>query len=266
MRKTKIICTIGPACENEEVLKKMCLKGMNVARINFSYGTHEEHLRKIRLVKKVREELNLSIAIMIDTKGPEYRIETFENKKITGTEGEKSYLREHDKKDLLFAIENGVDFVAASFVSAKNDIQGLREFLDENGGKDIEIIAKIENRAAVENIDEICEVVDEIMAVRGDFGVETPLVQKMLVLKCRLLGKNVIIATEMLESMVYKSRPTRTEISCVANAVYDGASAIVLLGETTIGKYPVEAVRNIAEIIEHTEHNISYRKMACNCA
>ena len=278
MRKTKIICTIGPACENEEVLKKMCLEGMNVARINFSYGTHEEHLKKIQLVKKVREELNLPIAIMIDTKGPEYRIETFENKKITVTEDEKftlttenvigdeSYLREYDKKDLLFGIENGVDFVAASFVSAKKDIQDLREFLNENGGKDIKIIAKIENRTAVDNVDEICEVVDEIMAVRRDFCVDNLLVQKMMVLKCRLLGKNVIIATEMLESMIYRSRPTRTEISYVANAVYDGVSAIVLLGETTIGKYPVEAVRNIAEIVEHTEYNICYRKMACNCA
>ena len=278
MRKTKIICTIGPACENEEVLKKMCLEGMNVARINFSYGTHEEHLKKIQLVKKVREELNLPIAIMIDTKGPEYQIETFENKKITVTEDEKftlmtenvigdeSYLREYDKKDLLFAIENGVDFVAASFVSSKKDIQDLREFLDENGGKDIEIIAKIENRTAADNVDEICEAVDEIMAVRGDFGAENLLVQKMLVLKCRLLEKNVIIATEMMESMIYRSRPTRTEISYVANAVYDGASAIVLLGETTIGKYPVEAVRNIAKIVEHTEYNMSYRKTACNCA
>ena len=265
MRKTKIICTIGPACENEETLKKMCLEGMNVARLNFSHGSHEEHLKKIQLVKKVREELGLPIAIMLDTKGPEYRIKTFENKKITLTEGDKftfttedvvgnesivsvnykhltedlavgntitvnnglvifevesieganvncrvvaggelsdkksmnfpnkvmkhEYLSEHDKTDILFGIENDVDFLAASFVSTKKDAQDLRDFLDENGGKDIEIIAKIENRAGVENVDEICEVVNGIMVARGDLGVEIPFVQvpsiqKMLVSKC----------------------------------------------------------------------------------
>ena len=341
MRKTKIICTIGPACENEEILKKMCLEGMNVARLNFSHGSHEEHLKKIQLVKKVREELNLPIAIMLDTKGPEYRIKTFENKKITLADGDKftfttedvvgnesivsvnykhltedlavgntitvnnglvifevesiegpnvncrvvtggvlsdkksmnfpnkvmkhDYLSEHDKTDLLFGIENDVDFVAASFVSTKKDAQDLREFLDENGGKDIEVIAKIENRAGVENVDEICEVVDGIMVARGDLGVEIPFVQvpsvqKMLVSKCRLLGKLVITATEMLESMIYNPRPTRAEISDVANAVYDGTSAVMLSGETAMGKYPVAAVHNMAEIAEYTEQNINYKK------
>ena len=341
MRKIKIICTIGPACENEEILKKMCLEGMNVARLNFSHGSHEEHLKKIQLVKKVREELNLPIAIMLDTKGPEYRIKTFENKKITLADGDKftfttedvvgnesivsvnykhltedlavgntitvnnglvifevesiegpnvncrvvtggvlsdkksmnfpnkvmkhDYLSEHDKTDLLFGIENDVDFVAASFVSTKKDAQDLREFLDENGGKDIEVIAKIENRAGVENVDEICEVVDGIMVARGDLGVEIPFVQvpsvqKMLVSKCRLLGKLVITATEMLESMIYNPRPTRAEISDVANAVYDGTSAVMLSGETAMGKYPVAAVHNMAEIAEYTEQNINYKK------
>lgn len=341
MRKTKIICTIGPACESEEVLKKMCLEGMNVARLNFSHGTHEEHLKKIQLVKKVREELNLPIAIMLDTKGPEYRIKTFENKMITLAEGDKftfttedvvgnesivsvnyehltedlavgntitvnnglvifevesieganvncrvvtggvlsdkksmnfpnkvmkhDYLSEHDKTDLLFGIENDVDFVAASFVSTKKDAQDLRKFLDENGGKDIDVIAKIENRAGVENVDEICEVVDGIMVARGDLGVEIPFVQvpsvqKMLVSKCRLLGKLVITATEMLESMIYNPRPTRAEISDVANAVYDGTSAIMLSGETAMGKYPVAAVHNMAEIAKYTEENIDYKR------
>ena len=341
MRKTKIICTIGPACENEETLKKMCLEGMNVARLNFSHGSHEEHLKKIQLVKKVREELGLPIAIMLDTKGPEYRIKTFENKKITLTEGDKftfttedvvgnesivsvnykhltedlavgntitvnnglvifevesieganvncrvvaggelsdkksmnfpnkvmkhEYLSEHDKTDILFGIENDVDFLAASFVSTKKDAQDLRDFLDENGGKDIEIIAKIENRAGVENVDEICEVVNGIMVARGDLGVEIPFVQvpsiqKMLVSKCRLLGKLVITATEMLESMIHNPRPTRAEISDVANAVYDGSSAVMLSGETAVGKYPVAAVHNMAEIAEFTEQHIDYKK------
>ena len=285
--------------------------------------------------------MKLPIAIMLDTKGPEYRIKTFENKKITLADGDKftfttddvvgnesivsvnykhlteelaigniitvnnglvifevesiegsnvncrvvtggvlsdkksmnfpnkvmkhDYLSEHDKTDLLFGIENDVDFVAASFVSTKKDAQDLRDFLDENGGKDIEVIAKIENRAGVENVDEICEVVDGIMVARGDLGVEIPFVQvpsvqKMLVSKCRLLGKLVITATEMLESMIYNPRPTRAEISDVANAVYDGSSAVMLSGETAMGKYPVAAVHNMAEIAEYTEQNIDYKK------
>ena len=341
MRKTKIICTIGPSCENENILTKMCENGMNVARLNFSHGTHEEHKEKIKLVKRVREQLGLPIALMLDTKGPEYRIKTFENKRITLNDGDKfifttedvvgnqervsvnyknltndlnigdtimvnnglvkfrvdkiedtdvfctvtiggeisdrksmnfpnkvlqnDYLSEYDKKDLLFGIENEVDFVAASFVSTKKDVQDLRNFLDENGGDYISIIAKIENRAGVDNIDEICEVADGIMVARGDLGVEIPFmevpsVQKYLIQKCRLLGKRVITATEMLESMIHNARPTRAEISDVANAVYDGSSAIMLSGETAAGKYPAEAVKNMAEIAEYTENHIDYKK------
>lgn len=341
MRKTKIIGTIGPTSENEKILTQMCMAGMNVARLNFSHGTHQEHKRKIELIKSVREKLNLPIAIMLDTKGPEYRIQTFKNHKVTVKEGDlftftmddvegdekkvsvnyknliheinvgdkilvnnglltfqvkelkekdvicqvitggeisdrKSmnfpnhvmkgpYLSEEDKKDLLFGIENDVDFVAASFVSNKNDILLLRNFLNSNGGENIDIIAKIENRAGVDNIDEICEIADGIMVARGDLGVEIPFVevpaiQKYLIRKCRLLGKRVITATEMLESMIYNPRPTRAEISDVANAVYDGSSAIMLSGESASGKYPVDAVRNMAEIAEYTEKNIDYIK------
>ncbi len=341
MRKTKIICTIGPACDNEETLTQMCLNGMNVARLNFSHGTLEEHQQKIDLVKRVREKLELPIAVMLDTKGPEYRIKTFENKKITLKDGDtfifttddivgnqekvsvnykqltndleegdtillnnglvsfrveeikkndvictvvsggvlsdrksmnfpnkvlkSEYLSEHDKEDLLFGIHNDVDFIAASFVSTKNDVEAVRKFLDENGGKNIDIIAKIENRAGVDNIDEICEVADGIMVARGDLGVEIPFVevpsiQKFLIQKCRLLGKRVITATEMLESMIQNPRPTRAEISDVANAVYDGSSAVMLSGETAAGKHPEEAVKNMAEIAEYTEKHIDYKK------
>lgn len=341
MRKTKIICTIGPASENEETLTSMCLAGMNVARLNFSHGTHEEHQNKINLIKSVREKLNLPIAIMLDTKGPEYRIKTFENHSVTLKDGDtftltvddiqgnqervsvsykdlikeinvgdrilinngllilkvreltetdavcdvlaggelsdrKSmnfpnhvmkgpYLSDADKEDLLFGIQNDVDFVAASFVSGKNDICEIRNFLNENGGQNIDIIAKIENRAGVDNVDDICDIADGIMVARGDLGVEIPFVelpaiQKYLIKKCRLRGKRVITATEMLESMIHNPRPTRAEISDVANAVYDGSSAIMLSGESASGKYPVAAVRNMAEIAEYTEKNIDYEK------
>lgn len=345
MRKTKIICTIGPASDNEETLTQMCEAGMNVARLNFSHGTHEEHQQKIDLVKKVREKLDLPIAIMLDTKGPEYRIKTFENKKIELNDGDTftlttddiignqervsvtyenltnelkpgdtvlinnglvilnvdkikgndvkctvvaggtlsdrksmnfpnkvmkmDYLSEQDKDDLLFGIKNEVDFVAASFVSNKSDMLALRKFLDDNGGSDIDIIAKIENRAGVDNIDEICEIANGIMVARGDLGVEIPFIevpsiQKHLINRCRLLGKRVITATEMLESMIHNPRPTRAEISDVANAVYDGTSAIMLSGESAAGKYPVAAVKNMAEIAEFTEKNIDYKEWFYN--
>ncbi len=341
MRKTKIISTIGPASATEEVLTQMCKNGMNVARLNFSHGTHEDHKEKIELIKTVRDKLNMPIAIMLDTKGPEYRIKTFENKKVVVSAGDKfifttdefignnervsvnykhltddlssgdsisvnnglvqfsvdkiegndvictvivggelsdrksmsfpnkvlknEYLSEQDKSDLLFGIENDVDFVAASFVSTKKDISDIRKFLDDNGGKAIDIIAKIENRAGVNNIEEICDIADGIMVARGDLGVEipfieVPVVQKTLIQKCRLLGKRVITATEMLESMIYNKRPTRAEISDVANAVYDGSSAIMLSGETAAGKYPAEAVKTMAEIAEYTESQIDYSK------
>ena len=340
MRKTKIICTIGPASDNEATLTQMCRAGMNVARLNFSHGTHAEHKEKIDMIKSVREKLNLPIAIMLDTKGPEYRIKTFKDKKISLREGDKftfttedvvgdetrvsvtyenlieelnvgdrilvnnglvifeveelsgndavckviaggelsdrksmhfpnkvlmqEYLSEQDKADLLFGITNQVDFVAASFVSTKKDISSLRKFLNENGGEDIDIIAKIENRAGVDNIDEICDIADGIMVARGDLGVEIPFVevpavQKYLIKKCRLLGKRVITATEMLESMINNPRPTRAEISDVANAVYDGTSALMLSGETAAGKYPVAAVKSMAEIAEFTEQGIDYK-------
>ena len=341
MRKTKIICTIGPACDNEKTLIEMCKMGMNVARLNFSHGTHEDHKEKIELIKSVREKLGLPIAIMLDTKGPEYRIKTFEGGRITLADGDKftfttkdvvgnqsivsvsyphlteelcvgdrillnnglvifeveeidgteahckviaggelsdrksmnfpnkilkqEYLGEQDKADLLFGIENDVDFVAASFVSCEDDIRAVRDFLDANGGNDIDIIAKIENRAGVDNIDSICNIADGIMVARGDLGVEIPFVevptvQKYLIKKCRLLGKRVITATEMLESMIKNPRPTRAEISDVANAVYDGSSAVMLSGETAAGKYPVLAVKNMAEIAEFTEKGIDYKK------
>ena len=184
----------------------------------------------------------------------------FPNHVMTGP-----YLSEQDKKDLLFGIKNEVDFVAASFVSTKQDLLDLRNFLNENGGSDIDIIAKIENRSGVENIEELCEIADGIMVARGDLGVEIPFVevpaiQKYLIKKCRLLGKRVITATEMLESMIQNPRPTRAEISDVANAVYDGSSAIMLSGESASGKYPVAAVKNMAEIALYTEKNIDYAK------
>lgn len=345
MRKTKIICTIGPASETEEKLEQLMLAGMNVARINFSHGTHEEHKLKIDRIKKVREKLHLPVAIMLDTKGPEYRIKTFKNKSvnlITGNtftfttdevEGDETkvsvnyknliknlkvgdrilvnnglvifkvkelkgndaiceivvggilsdrksmnfpnkvmdqdFLSEIDKSDLLFGIKNDVDFVAASFVSNKKDLVSMREFLDTNGGKSIEIIAKIENRSGVDNIEEICEAADGIMVARGDLGVEIPFVevphvQKILIKKCRLLGKRVITATEMLESMIKNPRPTRAEINDVANACYDGSSAIMLSGETAAGNYPVECVKIMSEIAEFTESNINYKEVFLN--
>ena len=339
MRKTKIICTIGPVSGNEETLTRMCRAGMNVARLNFSHGTHEDHKEKIDLIASVREKIGMPIAIMLDTKGPEYRIGVFENKSVTLNDGDEftfttediigneqrvsvsykhlieelnpgdrilvnnglvifevvsasgseakcrviaggvlsnkksmnfpgktllqEYLSENDKSDLLFGIKNGIDFVAASFISCEADIRAVRDFLDANGGNDIDIIAKIENRAGVENIEEICKIADGIMVARGDLGVEIPFVevpavQKYLIKKCRLLGKRVITATEMLESMINNPRPTRAEISDVANAVYDGSSAVMLSGETAAGKHPVEAVRFMADICEFTEKGINY--------
>ncbi|MBQ7363696.1 MAG: pyruvate kinase [Clostridia bacterium] len=341
MRKTKIICTIGPASDNEKTLTAMCRSGMNVARLNFSHGTHAEHKEKIDLIKSVRERLSLPIAIMLDTKGPEYRIGVFENKKITLSDGDvftfttkecvgdssrvsvsykrlntelaagdrillnnglvifeveridgddivtrvitggelsdrksmsfpgkvlkQEFLSEQDKTDLLFGIAEGVDFVAASFVSTGEDIAAIREFLDKNGGADIDLIAKIENRSGVDNIEDICKCADGVMVARGDLGVEIPFVevpavQKYLIKKCRLLGKRVITATEMLESMINNPRPTRAEISDVANAVYDGSSAVMLSGETAAGKYPAEAVKNMAEIAEFAERGIDYKE------
>ena len=342
MRKTKIVCTIGPASESEEVLIGLCRAGMNVARLNFSHGVHADHQRRIDTIKKVCEQLQLPIAIMLDTKGPEYRIGTFADGavmlkdgdvftfttdliegtqdrvsvsydklpqelsvgdtillnngllsfEVTAIEGadihcrvvcggelsnrksmsfpgkvmKQIYLSEQDKKDIAFGVENGVDYIACSFVSNKQDLLDVHAFLQELGADDtVELIAKIENQSGFDHIEEICEHCDGIMVARGDMGVEIPFeqlpaIQKKLITKCRLLGKRVITATEMLESMITNPRPTRAEISDVANAVYDGTSAIMLSGETAAGKYPVQAVQTMAKIAETTEANIHYHK------
>lgn len=341
MRKTKIICTIGPACRDEKTITEMCLAGMNVARLNFSHGVYADHDENIKLIKKVREKLSLPVAIMLDTKGPEYRIKTFKNKKVTVKDGDTftfrtddvegdetqvsvtykdlpkelevgetvlvnngllifevtgieenavitkvisggeisdrksmsfpnkvmhhEYLSEADKQDLLFGMERDIDFIACSFVSQKSDLVAVREFLHENGYDDISLIAKIENRSGIDNIEEIAEECDGIMIGRGDMGVEIPFeqlpaIQKKLITTCRLLGKRVITATEMLESMIYNPRPTRAEISDVANAVYDGTSAVMLSGETAAGKHPVLAVQTMAKIAEETEKCINYKR------
>ncbi|MBR0303212.1 MAG: pyruvate kinase, partial [Clostridia bacterium] len=312
MRKTKIICTMGPACADEETIRGMCLAGMNVARLNFSHGDHEQHGQMIALIKKVRADLGLPVAIMLDTKGPEYRIGVFENKRIMLNDGDtftfttedvtgdssivsvsykglmddlavgdtilvnnglvefrvkeisgkravcdvinggelsnrksmsfpgkvlkQPFLSEQDKSDIAFGIENDIDYVAASFVSNKRDVDDLREYIMSLGGGDVGIIAKIENSSGVENIESICEGCEGVMVARGDLGVEIPFrevpsVQKKLITTCRMLGKRVITATEMLESMIHNPRPTRAEISDVANAVYDGTSAVMLSGE-----------------------------------
>ena len=341
-RKTKSVCTIGPACNNEETLTELCLAGMNVARLNFSHGTHEDHLKNIRLIKKVREKLGLPIAIMLDTKGPEYRIGTFAEGKIMLEDGDpftftaedvvgdksrvtvnyknlpmemekgdrillnngliifeveslekkeihcrvvvggelsnrksmsfpgkvlkQPYLSDVDRDDLKFGVENGVDYIACSFVSVRQDLLDIKAYLKEIGGESVDLIAKIENRSGVENIKDICRECEGIMIGRGDMGVEIPFeelpsIQKYLITTCRLLGKRVITATEMLESMIHNPRPTRAEISDVANAVYDGTSAIMLSGETAAGKYPVLTVKTMARIALQTEKDINYKKM-----
>ncbi|MBQ1255323.1 MAG: pyruvate kinase, partial [Clostridia bacterium] len=342
MRKTKIICTIGPASDSEEVLEQLCRAGMNVARLNFSHGTHEEHRVRIDRIKRVREKLGLPIAILLDTKGPEYRIRTFKEGKVTLHEGDsfvftteevegdetrvsvsykglakdldvgdrillsngllsfvveetdgvslrtrvliggelsnrksmslpgrvlkQDYMSPQDREDILFGIENDVDFIACSFVSCKEDLLAVRAVLDEKNNTDIDLIAKIENRAGIDNIESICEACDGIMIGRGDMGVEIPFeelpaIQKSLITTCRLLGKRVITATEMLESMIHNIRPTRAEISDVANAVYDGSSAIMLSGETAAGDHPALCVEIMAKIAETTEQSVDYISM-----
>ncbi len=340
MRKTKIVCTIGPASNSEEVLRGLCLAGMNVARLNFSHGTHEEHGIVINRIKKVRKELALPIAIMLDTKGPEYRIGMFEDGKINLADGDeftftseqimgnqnevsvnyenlpnelgvgdtillnngllsfvvksvegtrinctvrhggelssrksmsfpgkvlsRPYLSEQDKSDIAFGVENGIDYIACSFVSNKQNLIDVQDYLASLDAAGIELIAKIENQAGIDNIEEICQHCDGTMVARGDMGVEVPFeqlpaIQKKLITKCRMLGKRVITATEMLESMITKPRPTRAEISDVANAVYDGTSAIMLSGETAAGAFPVEAVSIMSKIAETAEKSIDYK-------
>lgn len=339
MRKTKIICTIGPASENEEILRELMLAGMNVARFNFSHGTHEEQKKKLARVIKVSNELNLPVATLLDTKGPEIRLRDFEGGKaelkagqvfilttedILGTaekasityknlkkdiqvgstiliddgkiemtvekiEGEEifchvvnggkvsnhkginapgavlsmPFISDVDYEDIKFCAQMGYDFLAASFVRSKQDILDARKILDEFGSK-AQIIAKIENMQGIENLDEILEAADGIMVARGDMGVEVPLeevpsLQKMMIKKAVAKGKHVITATQMLESMITNPRPTRAETADVANAIYDGTTAIMLSGESAAGAYPIEAVKTMARIAERTEKDIDYK-------
>ena len=342
MRKTKIVCTLGPASSTYDQIKKMALAGMNVARINMSHGLYEEHQAKIDTVKKVRRSLGLPIPIMIDTKGPEIRIGTFkegqievvegmpfdfvndgsegdETKvsitykdlykdvatgcqillndgllafKITAIEGETiktvaqnsgtlsnrkglfvpnikinmPFLSEQDKKDLDFGIKNNAELYAASFVQDAESVREIREYLLSHGAKDVCIISKIESQSGVNNIDEIIKESDGIMVARGDLGVELPYeklpaIQKMLITKSRMKGKFVITATEMLESMVTKLRPTRAEIVDVANAVYDGSSCVMLSAESAVGINPPNTIATMARIAEEAERNVDYNAM-----
>lgn len=340
MKRTKIVGTIGPASESEEILTKLFESGLNVCRLNFSHGSHEEHKARIDSIKRIRERLNLPIAILLDTKGPEVRLKEFEEGSITLSEGDRftfttrevvgnqsicsvSYeglardvsvgdrilvddglvqfevleisdetdilcrtlnsgelknrksiniphvkiqlpaVSERDKADLIFGIEQGVDFVAASFVRTDEDVLEIRKVLEEHGGENIDIIAKIENQEGVDNIDAILRVADGVMVARGDLGVEIavediPLVQKMLIQKANQVGKNVITATQMLDSMIRNPRPTRAEVTDVANAIIDGTGAIMLSGETAAGKYPVESVQTMVNIAVRIEKSLDY--------
>ncbi len=334
MKRTKIVCTLGPATQNEKVLSEMLQNGMNVARLNFSHGTHEYHKENIEMFRKVRDSLGVPAALMLDTKGPEIRVGNFENKsvrlkkgssftltarEVLGNEQEVSitykelprqvkrgqriliddgnillsvqdttdtdvrclvldggvisnhkgvnlpnlhldmpYLSKSDMEDLLFGVESDIDFVSASFVRSKADVIAVRKFLDYHGGHRIKIIAKIENLEGVQNFDEILKHSDGIMVARGDMGVEIdyeklPGLQKKFIRKCYQSGKMVITATQMLESMIHNSTPTRAEITDVANAVFDGTSAIMLSGETAMGDHPARAVAVMAKIAMQAE-------------
>ena len=340
MRKTKIICTLGPSSSDESTLREMMRLGMNVCRFNFSHGTHEEHREKLSTVKRLREELKLPVATLLDTKGPEIRLRDFEGGSVVLAAGDRftittrevmgdasigsityaglpgdvsagsriliddglvelvvesiqdtdihctvknggkisnhkginvpgvslsiPYLSEADKADLLFGIREGFDFVAASFVRSAQDVLAIKDFLGENGGRHIKIISKIENAEGVQNLDEILAVSGGIMVARGDLGVEVdmqeiPVLQKMMIRKCYTAGKVVITATQMLESMSTHPRPTRAEVNDVANAIYDGTSAIMLSGETAAGQYPLEALKTMATVAERTERDINYQ-------
>ena len=341
MRKTKIICTLGPSTDKGDVLEQLMLSGMNVARLNFSHDTYENQKKRIDKVKALRTKHNLPVACLLDTKGPEIRLKTFKDERVTlemgqdfclttrDVEGTKDivsvthkdlhkdihvgssiliddglvglkvvaikgqdihckvenggtisnrkgvnipgvelsipFMSEKDKEDLLFGIKQDVDFVAASFTRTADDIKEMKAFLKANGGKDIRIIAKIENSQGVDNIDSIIEACEGIMVARGDMGVEipeeeVPIIQKMIIKKVIAAGKVVITATQMLDSMMKNPRPTRAEATDVANAIYDGTSATMLSGETAAGAYPVEAVKMMARIAERTEKEINYRK------
>ena len=339
MKKTKIVCTLGPSSCTKEVISAMYDAGMNVCRLNFSHGTHEEHAAKIKIIKELREERGIPLPILLDTKGPEFRTGRYENGKITLKSGDEftftteqiignekkvsvnypylcevlkkgdtillnnglmsftvtevtdkdvktvvidggetrdhksmffpnkelklDFLSEQDKSDILFGIEQGIDFIALSFVSEEKNITEVRNFLKANHGEGIDIIAKIENTSGVNNLESIVKASDGVMVARGDLGVEMPYetipnTQKRMIDVCRILGKRCITATEMLESMIHSPRPTRAEISDVANAVYDGTSAVMLSGETAAGDYPVEAVKAMAKIVEQAEKNDEY--------
>ncbi len=339
MRKTKIICTIGPASESEEKLKELMLAGMNVARFNFSHGTHKEQLVKFNRVLHARKELGLPVATLLDTKGPEIRLRDFEGGKVELKEGQlftlttdevmgtaeratityknlkndidvgttiliddgliemnvekiegadivcrvvnggfvsnhkgvnvpgavlsMPYISQADYDDIIFGIEHGFDFIAASFARTKEDILEVRKILDERGSK-MKIIAKIENMQGINNLEEILQVSDGIMVARGDMGVEVameevPILQKKMIKMAVAQGKHVITATQMLESMIKNPRPTRAEATDIANAIYDGTTAIMLSGESAAGLYPVEAVRTMAKIAERAEQDIDYR-------
>lgn len=341
MRKTKIVCTLGPATDTYPIIKKLVKAGMNVARINMSHGTYEIHKNRIDMIKQVREELAVPVAVLVDTKGPEIRIKSFEGGKaelatgdyftlttddiegnnarvaitykslpdcvkigdpiliddglielrveevatkeivcaiINGgklsnsksinlpkTKIDMPYMSEVDKADIKFAIEQEADYIAASFVRSLDDVKCIKNHMFENNGTGIQLIAKIENRDGVDNLDAILEACDGAMVARGDMGVEIPFeelpnIQKTMIKKCYLQGKKVITATQMLESMMTNPRPTRAEISDVANAIYDGTSAIMLSGETAVGKYCVESVKTMAKIALETENNIHYDK------
>lgn len=343
MRKTKIVCTIGPATESVEMLKKMMTAGMNVARINFSHGGYEENKEKIENVKKVRDELNLPVSLMLDTKGPEIRTGVLEtgNEKVTIHEGDTftfvndeiignetktsiSYknlyedvkvgskilvddgalefeikeivgkdiicralntaklgsrktvnvpglklnlpaLSEKDITDITNGIKAEFDYIAASFIRRASDVKEIRDLLNANGGENIKIISKIESQEGVDNFEEILELSDGIMVARGDMGVEipmeqVPIVQKQFIKRCTEVGKPVITATQMLESMVSNPRATRAEVSDVANAIFDVTGAIMLSGESAMGKYPVECVNTMTKIAKAVEPNISYWK------
>lgn len=344
MRKTKIVCTLGPATDREGVLRSMLLAGMNVARFNFSHGSHPEHKTRLDALKALREELHLSVAAMLDTKGPEIRLKSFKNGMVelkTGTEftlttedvtGDATccavtyaelpedvkvgntillddglvrltvlettattvrcrvendgtmknnkgvnvpgvrlsmpYMSQRDRDDILFGVEQGFDYIAASFVRTAADVREIRRVLEQHGSH-IRIIAKIENQEGVSNLPEILAVADGIMVARGDMGVEIdfteiPIIQKDLIAQCVACGKPVITATQMLDSMIENPRPTRAEITDVANAIYDGTSAIMLSGETAAGKYPVEAVHTMDAIALRTEADINYPKRMRN--
>ncbi len=340
MRKTKIICTLGPAVDSDERITQIINAGMDCARLNFSHGTHEEQEVRLNRVRRIAGELNRHIPILLDTKGPEIRLKDFENGsvvvekgslftfdtdketpgtkerigltydklaknvevgtkilvddgkielKVTAIKGNKvickvitggklsnhksinipnveipmPYLNDVDKSDLLFGIEHNVEYIAASFVRCADDLKKLRKFLKDNGGQDIKVISKIENGQGINNFDEILELSDGIMVARGDMGVEInfekiPAIQKMMIEKCNREGKIVVTATQMLESMTENPRPTRAEVSDVANAIYDGTTVIMLSGESAAGRHPVEAVRTMANIAVNAENTINY--------